>query len=613
MAADRTVARSTGPTRGNTRVMRAAQPPTDARAAGPLAMVQRLQRSVGNRATQAVLQRVSAVARPASAIQTKLTVGRPDDVYEREADAAAERITSGQPVGRISRLPDGGLPQPLQRQSEPEDEEPVQTRGETRPVQRLCPECAEGETQRQADEDEEEPVQTRGSALAVQRLCPACREETQRQTSAEDETLQTKATDGGASIDTDVAARAMARSGAGSPLGSSIQAQMEQGFGADFSDVRIHTGSAANEAAQALNARAFTLGSDIYLARSEHASDTRLVGHELTHVVQQNSKRKALQRFVRCEGQGQCPRRVNGEVSRARSGAMFVGAVSGQHEGLLVANFAIGGGAIKRDLPSNPIWANFWGQMVTNPHIRWEILGFADCHGDDSTNELLRWQRAIAVNNALPQLARNQVRGFRAAPLIDCMASNADEQGRTRNRSVLVRQTTTRHEFPDDTVTVLRPPVACFDGTTVHVRKGGSSESCAAITGNIGAPTPNGTYCIREQGAAQRHRFYRRRSHWYLLEPQFSTTRSRMQLHPGRFSEGCITVTNSACFDRLAAILNRGSTITASGYDGYPPGNSYGVSEPKRTVTCVGYLRVDRRGRGCVLMVPTSGAPEGGS
>ena len=314
MAADRTVARSTGPTRGNTRVMRAAQPPTDARAAGPLAMVQRLQRSVGNRATQAVLQRVSAVARPASAIQTKLTVGRPDDVYEREADAAAERITSGQPVGRISRLPDGGLPQPLQRQSEPEDEEPVQTRGETRPVQRLCPECAEGETQRQADEDEEEPVQTRGSALAVQRLCPACREETQRQTSAEDETLQTKATDGGASIDTDVAARAMARSGAGSPLGSSIQAQMEQGFGADFSDVRIHTGSAANEAAQALNARAFTRGSDIYLAHSEHASDTRLMGHELTHVVQQQAG-LSLSRGFRMS-QGRC-QRTDAEESAA--------------------------------------------------------------------------------------------------------------------------------------------------------------------------------------------------------------------------------------------------------------------------------------------------------
>jgi hypothetical protein len=46
------------------------------------------------------------------------------------------------------------------------------------------------------------------------------------------------------------------------------------------------------------------------------------------------------------------------------------------------------------------------------------------------------------------------------------------------------------------------------------------------------------------------------RSKWYLIEPQFSTTRSRMHLHPGSVSAGCVTVTDKSCFDQLADVLN---------------------------------------------------------
>ena len=66
-------------------------------------------------------------------------------------------------------------------------------------------------------------------------------------------------------LDTDRAAGAMARAGGGSPLEPAMQAKMEHGLGADFSGVRVHTGSAAVEASDAINARAFTRGADIYL------------------------------------------------------------------------------------------------------------------------------------------------------------------------------------------------------------------------------------------------------------------------------------------------------------------------------------------------------------
>jgi hypothetical protein len=57
--------------------------------------------------------------------------------------------------------------------------------------------------------------------------------------------------------------------------------------GYDFSNVRIKTDSEAGNLNRALNARAFTLGSDIWLGRNESINDVKLMAHELTHVVQQ--------------------------------------------------------------------------------------------------------------------------------------------------------------------------------------------------------------------------------------------------------------------------------------------------------------------------------------
>ncbi|WP_433727397.1 eCIS core domain-containing protein [Actinoplanes sp. CA-051413] len=69
-----------------------------------------------------------------------------------------------------------------------------------------------------------------------------------------------------------------------------VRARMESALGADFSDVRVHTGSAR---AVRLRALAFTQGSDIHVAPGQWAPDTSrgrlLLGHELGHVLQQRS------------------------------------------------------------------------------------------------------------------------------------------------------------------------------------------------------------------------------------------------------------------------------------------------------------------------------------
>jgi hypothetical protein len=78
--------------------------------------------------------------------------------------------------------------------------------------------------------------------------------------------------------------------GPGQPLNPAMRAFFEPRFGHDFSRVRVHSDA---QAARVVNARAFTAGRDVVFGKGEYAPDMtsgkRLIAHELTHVVQQNS------------------------------------------------------------------------------------------------------------------------------------------------------------------------------------------------------------------------------------------------------------------------------------------------------------------------------------
>lgn len=67
--------------------------------------------------------------------------------------------------------------------------------------------------------------------------------------------------------------------------------EMESRIGFDFGHVRLHTDTRASDSAQALNARAYTVGSDVVFAPGRYSPQTtegrHLLAHELTHVVQQ--------------------------------------------------------------------------------------------------------------------------------------------------------------------------------------------------------------------------------------------------------------------------------------------------------------------------------------
>jgi outer membrane protein OmpA-like peptidoglycan-associated protein len=205
-------------------------------------------RSAGQRARAHSAGRIAATApvatRSNQALQAKPEVGRSDDPLEREADRIADQVVQGR-----------GAP-------------PAISIAPSATIERQCVECAAetDDTMRRQENDEEE----------------------------EDETIRMKPADGlAAGVGGAQAARqaASALSGAGTPLSQTLRAYFEPRFGRDFSDVRLHLDGASSAAAEAINARAYTLGRDIGFAAGHYAPHTpdgqRLLAHELAHVAQQ--------------------------------------------------------------------------------------------------------------------------------------------------------------------------------------------------------------------------------------------------------------------------------------------------------------------------------------
>jgi hypothetical protein len=81
--------------------------------------------------------------------------------------------------------------------------------------------------------------------------------------------------------------------GGGQPLESGVKERMEERFGADLADVRVHTGQQAAASASSVQAHAYTVGNEIVFNDGYYDPATpggdRVLAHELTHVLQQRS------------------------------------------------------------------------------------------------------------------------------------------------------------------------------------------------------------------------------------------------------------------------------------------------------------------------------------
>ena len=101
-------------------------------------------------------------------------------------------------------------------------------------------------------------------------------------------------------VDGHIASELRARHGSGLPLPKPRRNFFEWRLGHDFTGIRIHSDSRAANLAASASARAFTLGQDIVFGAGEYAPDTgqgtRLLAHELVHVVQQQGLPATIQR-----------------------------------------------------------------------------------------------------------------------------------------------------------------------------------------------------------------------------------------------------------------------------------------------------------------------------
>ncbi len=108
----------------------------------------------------------------------------------------------------------------------------------------------------------------------------------------------------GGAVDADIESRIQSSRGSGTALPANVGGRMQEAFGADFGNVRIHDDAEAHDLSRSIQARAFTTQQDIYLGKDAPSlgspDGTKLLAHELTHVVQQGggARRSTIRRVT---------------------------------------------------------------------------------------------------------------------------------------------------------------------------------------------------------------------------------------------------------------------------------------------------------------------------
>ena len=231
-------------------------------------------------------------------VQAKLTVNKPGDKYEQEADAMADKV--------VQRL---ATPEPLTKKDTGVQAKPLAA-GITPIIQTKCTDCEQQEKlqKKEEDKDENDLLKTKlqkkpifesntkppDDEDAIQRKCDECEKDDVQK-------LQTKTENNSTQIASpSVESNLNASTGKGNSLPESTRTQMESSFGADFSNVRIHNDSPAVQMSKNLHAQAFTRGNDIYFNAGKYDTNSQggnhLLAHELTHVIQQSKKNQNIQK-----------------------------------------------------------------------------------------------------------------------------------------------------------------------------------------------------------------------------------------------------------------------------------------------------------------------------
>lgn len=195
------------------------------------------------------------------------TISQPDDPYEQEADRVAEQVM---------RMPD------------PEENEKETFQAKLKDDNRI---------QRQIESPEDD----------------------------EEEVIQAKSVENTSTIITpNWAANLRSLKAQGRPLSKETRAFFEPRFRADFSQVRVHTDTRANEMARMVNAKAFTHRYNIFFKTGHYQPENNvgrnLLAHELTHVVQQQTTQVGHSLFMQLKAENVSMDLTNGVLKKDSPG-----------------------------------------------------------------------------------------------------------------------------------------------------------------------------------------------------------------------------------------------------------------------------------------------------
>jgi hypothetical protein len=125
--------------------------------------------------------------------------------------------------------------------------------------------------------------------------------------------------------------------GSGASLPKDVQTEIGRKLGRDFGNVRLHTDSQADKLSRTMNARAFTIGSDIFFKGGVYAPSTRegreTLIHELTHVVQQSKGNPSGGRLKLGAANTAMEQEADSKGKQGSQAAMSAPAASVQREG----------------------------------------------------------------------------------------------------------------------------------------------------------------------------------------------------------------------------------------------------------------------------------------
>lgn len=234
-------------------------------------------------------------------VQTKLEVDSPNSAAEKEADHVADQVVQRSllsdaptepffpPSNAVQRKPETNEQDTvIQEVKEAETEQEIQPKTEQKPL----------EIQQKPDVKAEHTTHLQHLPIVSKKEDEG--KDNEKEEEEEEEPVQLKTAGERTVSGGDFSGKLNASKGGGNKLDEPVKQEMQQGFGADFSNVRIHTDSNASTMSKGLGAQAFTNGNDIYFNDGKYdtnsAEGKHLLAHELTHTIQQGASGPDIQR-----------------------------------------------------------------------------------------------------------------------------------------------------------------------------------------------------------------------------------------------------------------------------------------------------------------------------